>query len=59
MSDPALGLLMLAYVVPLPLGRVERPPHRPLHNAALYWHFVDLVWIVIVALIYVAPNLTR
>lgn len=53
-----LGVLMLAYVVPLPFERVDRPPHRPLHNAALYWHFVDLVWIFIVALLYVVPNLT-
>jgi heme/copper-type cytochrome/quinol oxidase subunit 3 len=54
-----LGICMLAYVLLLPLGRVDRPPHRPLHNAALYWHFVDLVWICIVALLYLAPNVTR
>lgn len=55
-----LGLLMLGYVVMLPdIGPGRRPPHRPLHNAGLYWHFVDLVWLVIVALIYVAPNVHR
>jgi heme/copper-type cytochrome/quinol oxidase subunit 3 len=55
-----LGLLMLAYVLVLPdIGPGERPPHRPLHNASIYWHFVDLVWVVIVALIYIAPNLQR
>jgi len=53
-----LGLLMLGYILLLPkLEPTHRPPHRPLHNAALYWHFVDLVWFVIVAVLYVAPNL--
>lgn len=52
-----LGLLMLAYVLALPrLEPVDRPPHRPYHNAALYWHFVDSIWIWIVAFLYVAPN---
>ncbi len=57
-----LGLLMLGYVLLLPpqhLGAAEKPPHHALKNAALYWHFVDVVWIVIVALLYVAPNLSR
>jgi cytochrome c oxidase subunit 3 len=55
-----LGILMLAYVLVLPeIGRNGKPPHQPLRTAALYWHFVDLVWVVIVALIYVAPHLAR
>jgi heme/copper-type cytochrome/quinol oxidase subunit 3 len=54
-----LGVLMLAYVLLLPDIKGEhKPPHRPLYNASLYWHFVDLVWIVIVSLIYLAPNVT-
>jgi heme/copper-type cytochrome/quinol oxidase subunit 3 len=56
-----LGLLMLAYVLLLPaahLGKAEKPPHNCLHNAAMYWHFVDAVWVVIVALLYVAPHVT-
>jgi len=53
-----LGLLMLGYVLVLPeIGPGEKPPHRSLHNASLYWHFVDGVWLLIVALLYVAPNL--
>jgi len=55
-----LGLLMLGYVLVLPeIGPGRKPPHRPLHNASLYWHFVDLVWVVIVGLLYVVPNIRR
>lgn len=51
-----LGLGMLTFVALLPrLGPTLRSPHRPLRNAALYWHFVDAVWVVIVALLYVLP----
>lgn len=53
-----VGLSMLLYAASLPrLEPATRPPHRPYHNVALYWHFVDAVWIVIVAMLYVAPNL--
>jgi heme/copper-type cytochrome/quinol oxidase subunit 3 len=56
-----LGLLMLSYVLILPaphVGKAEKPPHDTLHAAALYWHFVDVVWVLIVGLLYVAPHLT-
>lgn len=53
-----VGTLMLGYVLLQPdIGRTRRRPHRPLHVAAMYWHFVDAVWVVIVALLYVVPNL--
>ena len=53
-----LGVLMLAYVLVLPqIGETDRPPHRPLHNAAMYWHFVDAVWVLIVGMLYVVPHL--
>lgn len=53
-----LGLLMLAYVLVLPhIGPgANKPPHRPLHAASLYWHFVDSAWAVIVVLLYIVPN---
>lgn len=55
-----LGLLMLTYVLLLPeIGPSRKPPHRSMHNAALYWHFVDFVWLIIVTLLYVVPNIRR
>ncbi len=52
-----MGLLMLAYVLALPrVEPADRPPHRPYHNAALYWHFVDFVWVWIVIFLYIGPN---
>jgi len=54
-----LGLLMLGWVLLLPrLEPMHRPPHRPLHNAALYWHFVDVVWVLIVAVLYLLPRVS-
>jgi heme/copper-type cytochrome/quinol oxidase subunit 3 len=53
-----LGLLMLSYVLILPrIGANDRPPHHPMKNVALYWHFVDVVWIVIVAILYLLPRM--
>lgn len=53
-----LGLSMLAYTLFLPAPEhTDRPPYRALHNAGLYWHFVDAVWVIIVGLLYVLPHL--
>ena len=51
-----VGLLMLFYVLFLPFGHVDKTPYRPLHNAALYWHFVDVVWIFVIVILYAYPN---
>ncbi len=51
------GLMMLAYALILPrLEPSERPPYRPFHNAALYWYFVNIIWILVIAILYIAPN---
>jgi heme/copper-type cytochrome/quinol oxidase subunit 3 len=52
-----VGLLMLAYVGVLPrYGDTLGTPHRVYQTVAVYWHFVDLVWIFIVLLLYVVPH---
>lgn len=52
------GLSMLVYVLILPrLGPTNRSPHRPYHNASLYWHFVDFVWVWIVIFLYLTPRM--
>jgi heme/copper-type cytochrome/quinol oxidase subunit 1 len=53
-----IGVLMLAYVacLPHPGPGNDRSPHRPLHAATLYWHFVDAVWILIVFILYLLPR---
>ncbi|HVU49267.1 MAG TPA: cytochrome c oxidase subunit 3 [Polyangia bacterium] len=52
-----VGLAMLVFVLALPRLRGAHAPKRPLENAALYWHFVDGVWICVVGLLYVLPRL--
>ena len=52
-----LGLCMLIYALILPRYEpVDRLPRRPYHNAALYWHFVDFVWLWIIIFVYIGPN---
>jgi len=53
-----VGLSMLIWVLILPQWEPTREtPHRPYHNAAMYWHFVDTVWVFLVALLYIVPNI--
>jgi cytochrome c oxidase subunit 3 len=55
-----VGLLILMYVGILPrYGDTRRSPHKPYETAALYWHFVDAVWVIIVVLLYIIPNFQR
>ncbi len=52
-----LGLFMLIFVLILPKYEPRYwPPYRPYHNASLYWHFVDLVWVFVVTFLYISPN---
>jgi cytochrome c oxidase subunit 3 len=53
-----LGLCILAFALFLPkLEPRQWSPYRPYHSATMYWHFVDLVWVFIVAFLYIAPNI--
>jgi cytochrome c oxidase subunit I len=54
-----IGLAMLLWVVIQPRLRTNKPPHSALHNAALYWHFVDFIWLLVVILFFLIPNWRR
>ena len=36
-------------------GKLDTDKAQAVEIAGLYWHFVDIVWIVIFALIYLIP----
>lgn len=52
-----VGLLMIGFVLFLPHNS-DSPdsPYRPYHVASLYWHFVDVVWVFVVIILYAVPN---
>ena len=54
-----LGMLLMAYALLLPLEPTPRPPHRAYHNSAIYWYFSTVVWLVIVACMYLPPYFYR
>jgi cytochrome c oxidase subunit III len=54
-----VGLMILSFVAFLPRYGPRAQPARPYKVAALYWHFVDMVWIFIVLILYVIPNITN
>ncbi len=52
------GLVALAILSGLALAGVFRGPHAvAVETVGIYWHFVDVVWIVIFAIIYLWPLL--
>ena len=53
----AFGILLLVCLWAMSLtGRVKPVVHAPLvENVGLYWHFVDIVWIVIFTVVYLIP----
>jgi heme/copper-type cytochrome/quinol oxidase subunit 3 len=51
-------LIALLIVLGLTLGaESKRRPSPALRAVALYWHFVDLVWVVVFSTIYLLPHL--
>jgi heme/copper-type cytochrome/quinol oxidase subunit 3 len=53
-----IGLLMLAFVLLRAFaGHFSRERHLAAHNATLYWHFVDVVWVFVVVVLYLSPQL--
>jgi cytochrome c oxidase subunit 3 len=56
MAHVVVGALMLAAVLLWSLlGYFDRERHAALSIAALYWHFVDLIWLTIFFTFYVTP----
>jgi heme/copper-type cytochrome/quinol oxidase subunit 3 len=46
------GFLMLAVLYGLLSAGVLPSPKRPLTTLAIYWHFVDVVWVFIFCIVY-------
>ena len=52
-----VGILMLLTMVALSyFGRIPQHQARKIELVGLYWHFVDVVWIVIFTVIYLIPT---
>jgi cytochrome c oxidase subunit 3/cytochrome o ubiquinol oxidase subunit 3 len=53
----AVGIFMLFSLTGASmLGRVPQPSSQNVELVGLYWHFVDIVWIVIFTVIYLIPS---
>ncbi len=55
----AFGIMMLvALWAASMMGRVPQRLHTTVENIGLYWHFVDIVWIIIFTAVYLIPAAT-
>ncbi len=53
-----VGLLMLGFTAVRAFrGHFSAVHYQGVSTAALYWHFVDGVWVAIVAVLYISPHL--
>jgi len=53
-----VGILMLVSLYSLSLtGKVKPTQHVKTEMIGLYWHFVDIIWIVIFTVVYLIPEL--
>ena len=52
-----IGILMLLSLAAMSsFGRLTPADTRPVEYVGLYWHFVDIVWIVIFTVVYLIPT---
>lgn len=55
-----IGLVLLGIILSLAfLGDYDRGFSSVISVAGIYWHFVDIVWIVVFLVIYVMPHFTN
>ena len=53
----AIGVIYLSCIwLRAKQGRYSTESHSPIELVGLYWHFVDLVWIVLFTIIYLIPD---
>lgn len=53
-SHVVIGLLALSVVMAFAIaGSVKREHAERVHVLALYWHFVDVVWVVVFTVVYI------
>lgn len=53
-----IGLVVLSVLLVMTmLGKFGARNHAYVTNAALYWHFVDAVWLVVFSSLYLSPRL--
>jgi cytochrome c oxidase subunit 3 len=52
----SIGLVVLAWTAIVVLTRIKRVPEQAIvvEMAGLYWHFVDVVWVFVFPLFYLA-----
>lgn len=53
-----VGVAMLVHILARALaGHFSAEKHLAVENVSLYWHFVDVIWVLVVLLLYVSPHL--
>jgi heme/copper-type cytochrome/quinol oxidase subunit 3 len=50
-------LMMLTTQLRAWLGHFTERHHLAVTNTALYWHFVDIVWLFVFASLYLSPRI--
>lgn len=52
-----LGFLMLSHTLARSLaGHFDASHHVAVKNVVWYWHFVDVIWVLVIAILYIAPQ---
>ena len=55
-----IGIVILSVVLYLAfLGDFDRPASSVISAVGIYWHFVDIVWVVVFTLVYVLPHVVN